>query len=116
MILGDRSTPVSMRSLFRPVLQSGFRWILAAGVLAIAGCATHRPAPIEDRALGRGEPPRIAASGRAEPSIAAAEPPPAATYTVKRGDTLHQIALDNGLDYRELAGWNNIENVNRIFP
>jgi lipoprotein NlpD len=38
------------------------------------------------------------------------------TYTVKRGDTLHQIALDSGLDYRELAAWNNIENVNRIFP
>jgi lipoprotein NlpD len=33
---------------------------------------------------------------------------------VKRGDTLYQIALDNGLDYRELAAWNGIENVNRI--
>jgi lipoprotein NlpD len=33
---------------------------------------------------------------------------------VKRGDTLYGIALDNGLDYRELAAWNNIENVNRI--
>jgi lipoprotein NlpD len=36
------------------------------------------------------------------------------TYTVKRGDTLYQIALDHGLDYRELAAWNNLENVNRI--
>ena len=36
------------------------------------------------------------------------------TYTVKRGDTLHQIALDYGLDYRELAAWNNIENPNLI--
>ena len=35
-------------------------------------------------------------------------------YTVKRGDTLYQIALDHGLDYRELAAWNNIENVNVI--
>jgi len=42
------------------------------------------------------------------------EPPPVPTYTVKRGDTLYQIALDNGLDYRELAAWNNIENVNLI--
>ena len=24
------------------------------------------------------------------------------------------IALDNGLDYRDLAAWNNIENINRI--
>jgi lipoprotein NlpD len=37
-----------------------------------------------------------------------------ATYTVKSGDTLYKIALDNGLDYRELAAWNNIENVNLI--
>ena len=36
------------------------------------------------------------------------------TYTVKRGDTLHQIALDNGLDYRDLATWNSIENPNVI--
>ena len=36
------------------------------------------------------------------------------TYVVKRGDTLYQIALDHGLDYRELAAWNNIENINVI--
>ena len=35
-------------------------------------------------------------------------------YTVKRGETLAQIALDHGLDYRELAVWNNIENPNVI--
>ena len=33
---------------------------------------------------------------------------------MKRGDTLYKIALDNGLDYRELAAWNAIENVNLI--
>ena len=36
------------------------------------------------------------------------------TYTVKRGDTLRQIAVDHGLDYRDLAAWNNIENINRL--
>jgi lipoprotein NlpD len=36
------------------------------------------------------------------------------TYTVKRGDTLHAIALDHGLDYRDLAAWNNLDNPNRI--
>lgn len=46
----------------------------------------------------------------------AVEAPTTTTYTIKRGDTLHQIALDNGLDYRELAAWNSIENVNRILP
>jgi lipoprotein NlpD len=33
---------------------------------------------------------------------------------VKRGDTLQAIALDHGLDYRDLASWNNIENVHLI--
>ena len=59
---------------------------------------------------------------RSPPSAAAPAPqPPAAepesrapTYTVKRGDTLYQIALDHGLDYQELAAWNNLENPNMI--
>ena len=33
---------------------------------------------------------------------------------MKRGDTLQKIALDHGLDYRELAAWNNLENINVI--
>src|SRR6185369_1838038 len=40
----------------------------------------------------------------------------APTYTVKRGDTLHNIALDYGLDYRDLVAWNNIDNANLIKP
>jgi len=36
------------------------------------------------------------------------------SYTVKRGDTLQRIALDHGLDARELAAWNNLENINVI--
>ncbi len=33
---------------------------------------------------------------------------------MKRGDTLYLIALDQGLDYKELAAWNNIDNPNVI--
>jgi lipoprotein NlpD len=83
--------------------------------LIVSGCASRRPAPVEDRALARSQPPQVTAPGRASSTVPT-EPPPPVTYTVKRGDTLHQIALDSGLDYRELAAWNNIENVNRIFP
>ena len=64
------------------------------------------------------------------PPVAVPAPPPVApvpvpvaepdwrprTYTVKRGDTLYAIALDHGLDYRELAAWNNLENINLIHP
>jgi lipoprotein NlpD len=83
--------------------------------LIVVGCATRRPAPVEDRALAPSQPAPIVTPSRS-PLAVPAEPPPPVTYTVKRGDTLHQIALDSGLDYRELAAWNNIENVNRIFP
>ena len=55
------------------------------------------------------------------PAPVSADPRPARvatlrpqTYTVKRGDTLHAIALDHGLDYRELVAWNNIDNANLI--
>jgi len=36
------------------------------------------------------------------------------TYTVKRGDTLYSIALDHGLDYKELAAWNQLADPNVI--
>jgi LysM repeat protein len=37
------------------------------------------------------------------------------SYVVQRGDTLFGIALDFGLDYRELAAWNSIADPSRIF-
>ena len=33
---------------------------------------------------------------------------------MKKGDTLYSIALDHGLDYRDLVAWNGLENPNRI--
>jgi len=36
------------------------------------------------------------------------------TYVVKKGDTLYSIALDHGLDYRELDAWNGLSNPNVI--
>lgn len=90
---------------------------LFAIIVLIAGCASRSPAPVVDR---QAVPPRSAATAAPPrpPAASAAktgEPdwrPP--TYTVKRGDTLHQIALEHGLDYRDLASWNGIENLNVI--
>ncbi len=58
---------------------------------------------------------------RAPPSAAKPVAPRAVdirpeAYTVVRGDTLHGIALDHGLDYKELAAWNNLDNPNLIHP
>lgn len=84
---------------------------LTIAALIVAGCANPRPAPVEDRAALRA--PEVVQGPGSGPS--AGETGRAATYTVKRGDTLYQIALDSGLDYRELAAWNGIDNVNRIY-
>jgi lipoprotein NlpD len=76
-------------------------WLLP--LLVLAGCASHAPVPVGDsRAPVRVEPAKPGAAGAAK------------SYTVKKGDTLFSIALDHGVDYRELAAWNNIENINRI--
>jgi lipoprotein NlpD len=89
---------------------------LAAAVVALllAACASRSPAPVEDRSARAAKPPPPAAAPAVAPPPAQVEPVRVPTYTVKRGDTLYQIALDNGLDYRELAAWNNIENIHVI--
>jgi lipoprotein NlpD len=91
-------------------------WIALAAAAVLAGCMTRSPAPVTEFGpfpfTGQVPPPPEVLPGR-EPVIEPAPAPPP-TYTVRRGDTLYQIALDHGLDYRDLAAWNNIENVNVI--
>ena len=82
-------------------------------IALLAACATRQSAPIEDRVARL--PSNVAIPAPPSPAPEAVEgEPPAKTYTVKRGDTLQQIAMDQGLDYRELAAWNNLENPNVI--
>jgi lipoprotein NlpD len=91
------------------------RLAVCALILAIAACASRQPAPVEDRTPRPPPPVEVAPPPAPEeaPKASEADLRPQ-SYTVKRGDTLYQIALDTGLDYRELAAWNNIENVNVI--
>jgi len=65
----------------------------------LAGCAGLYRAPVVERSVAR--------PSAAKPPAPAAEQRPE-SYTVKRGDTLYSIALDNGLDYRDVAAWNNM--------
>ncbi|MGH8798764.1 MAG: peptidoglycan DD-metalloendopeptidase family protein [Casimicrobiaceae bacterium] len=84
----------------------------AAAALILAACMTRPPAPVSERVPPPPEVIETVPPATVEvPSAEAALPP---THVVKRGETLYQIALDHGLDYRELAAWNNIENVNVI--
>lgn len=106
------------RAAGEPALRPAATVVVALLVAALAGCASRAPAPVVERGKAPAAPVAPAPAPRPAappPSGPVGEPEaPAATYTVKRGDTLHAIALDHGLDYRELAGWNNIENPNLI--
>ncbi len=93
-------------TLRNPRPNSRFAWP-ALLALAVVACAPldQRPAPVEERSLGR------AGSFTASPSAA-----PVAEYEVRRGDTLYAIAFRNGFDYRELARWNGITDPYLIRP
>jgi lipoprotein NlpD len=101
-------------------------------VVVLAGCASpdHR-APVEDRSGSvRKVPAQPLPGGASTPAPPAAtapapaEPvrlPPGAEnagkpgyYTVKRGDTLYNIGLENGQGYRDIARWNGLDNPNLI--
>jgi len=87
---------------------------VALAALVGTGCVATRPAPVVERPA----PSRQAASAPATPAAKPAAAKPAIgpaevrsdTYTVKPGDTLYSIALEHGLDYRELAIWNGLDN------
>ncbi len=101
--------------------------LLLCGVVLLAGCAaTKNKAPVEDR-----QPVRQGARSPL-PAPVASTPPVAASadgvkplpgienagkpgyYTVKPGDTMIRIGLDQGQNWRDIVRWNNIENPNLI--
>ena len=85
-------------------------WVMLAllSALVLAGCANkNRPAPVEDRSPNAARAPAkmVASSDNAgKPGY----------YSVKSGDTLIRIGMDNGQSWRDIARWNNIENPNLI--
>lgn len=88
---------------------------VALTLLLAYGCAaTRRAAPVIERTPPAG---RAAVKPAVKPAPAAAAREADQRpdyYTVRKGDTLYTIALDHGLDYKELAEWNHIANVNVI--
>lgn len=91
----------------RPILS-----VLAVTLLALAGCAGPRyGAPVEERGAAKAPP---AAAKAPLPAKGGTAPPGAdgrpQVYVVKKGDTLYSIALEHGMDYKELAAINGIDN------
>lgn len=66
--------------------------------LVVAGCASKAPSPVSDRG-----------AGASTVTMASKD-----VYVVKKGDTLHSIAADQGVDFRSLVIWNSIDNPNHI--
>ncbi len=91
--------------MFSRQLARGHHLLLIIFCLTVvAGCAsTQRSAPVVDRVLIDSQAPLESAE---ESTVGKQEQ----VYAVQRGDTLYSIALDHGINLRELAEWNNISN------
>jgi lipoprotein NlpD len=90
---------------------------LAAVLLIAAGCASRSPtnAPVEDRGTFGARPvPTAVDPGNVKqlPGFENAGKP--GYYTVKPGDTMIRIGLENGQNWRDIVRWNNLENPNII--
>jgi lipoprotein NlpD len=94
--------------------------VCAASAWALIGCATPHQAPVEDHAAVRpGTRPAVSATDTNKVASAADNSTPDVetrnpTYTVKPGDSLRQIALDFGQNWRDLARWNNLADPDHI--
>ncbi|HEX6708061.1 MAG TPA: peptidoglycan DD-metalloendopeptidase family protein [Albitalea sp.] len=98
---------------------------VAGAVLLLAGCASSKhQAPVEDRTgNARATAPAAVAviPPPADPNKPADPPKPGAEnagkagyYTVKQGDTLIRVGLENGQNWKDLVKWNNLDNPNVI--
>ncbi len=81
---------------------------------------SRQPAPVSERNRPPSAPiiakpaPASAPASAPAPVAGSVEDPRPEFYTVKKGDTLFTIALDHGLDHKDLRDWNNLENPNVI--
>jgi lipoprotein NlpD len=85
-------------------------WGLAAlmTALVLSGCSNKgRLAPFDDHSIGAAR-----SSNRVFPGAENAGKP--GYYTVKPGDTLIRIGMDNGQSGRDIARWNKLDNPNLI--
>ncbi|MDR3428702.1 MULTISPECIES: peptidoglycan DD-metalloendopeptidase family protein [Silvimonas] len=93
------------------------RLIVPAALLLLTACANqpNQPAPIVDRYQQGSTAPTpapTAPAGNHGPIVASGAT--GDTYVVQKGDGLYRIAMDHGVAYRDLAAWNNLDDVNSI--
>ncbi|MDP2057924.1 MAG: LysM peptidoglycan-binding domain-containing protein, partial [Thiobacillus sp.] len=83
---------------------------LGVMLLGLVACTASGPAPVSDRSPARTAVKSVAPRP-ATPQIALSTN---GLHTIQRGDTLYGIAFANGLDYREIAIWNQLESADLI--
>ncbi|KRE99496.1 peptidase M23 [Frateuria sp. Soil773] len=93
-------------------MNGSLRWFAASGaMLVLAGCAITRSSVVVEPAPGV----RPVGTNTAAPAPAHTRVP-GGSYKVAHGDTLYSIAFRNGVDFRDLAGWNGIAVPYTIWP
>jgi lipoprotein NlpD len=82
--------------------KGGVIWnsLAVAWLALLTACSYHPPAPIEEHSSTMVKR-QLSSDG---------------TYYVRKGDTLYAIAFSYGLDFREVAEWNNIPSPYTIYP
>jgi len=88
------------------------QWPAMLAVAAVlAGCGTMRSSVVVEPAAGV----RYDQAGGAA-ATPARTPIPGGSYVVNKGDTLYSIAFRKGVDFRDLAQWNDIDAPYTIWP
>ncbi len=100
---------------------------LAVVLVALTACSSKpQRAPVEDRSVSRrpgssAPAAAVPAAAASAPAAAESKPLPGAEnagkpgyYTVKPGDTLIRISLEQGQRWRDIWRWNQLEDPNRI--
>lgn len=91
-------------------------WTFGLTMAMLVGCSSspHKPAPVENRGGARVDSPAAIPMPKAKTLPGAENAGQPGYHTVSKGDTLTQIALDNGQSWRDLMTWNNLDNANLI--
>ena len=87
------------------------KWCALLPMLAVAACASQRPAPVVDRS-GRSR--RRNRADRRAPTVSRAAKD--GIYVAQRGDTLQNVALAFGVDPKDLARWNGVPESDVLIP
>jgi lipoprotein NlpD len=95
--------------------------LVLTSVLLITACANHKgssgylnKAPVEDRGSTIGPLASAKSANAAKPPLGIENAGKPGYYSVKPGDTLIRIGLDNGQNWRDIARWNQLDRPSEI--